>query len=199
MHPTTIDVGRVGNQINRWLSSEVKTTSSDEIRVRTGLFNSTLITSGATSGNIKLKLPPVIGAANQVLTTDGLGVSRWDYATPIGGNFYTSMLQNTSSSFILNDVEFKCDINNGIQFRKVTGTALMTGQIAIIWAASNTFMNYYNTNVSQTYITNSFSGVSQAGTRFSLTLTDETNNKAYWVDITQKSITSNYTVKAQYW
>ena len=199
MHPTTIDVGRVGNQINRWLSSEVKTTSSDEIRVRTGLFNSTLITSGATSGDIILKLPPVIGAANQVLTTDGLGVSRWDYATPIGGNFYTSMLQNTSSSFILNDVEFKCDINNGIQFRKVTGTALMTGQIAIIWAVSNTFMNYYNTNVSQTYITNGFSGVSQAGTRFSLTLTDETNNKAYWVDITQKFITSNYTVKAQYW
>ena len=201
MHPTTIDVGRVGNQINRWLSSEVKTTSSDEIRVRTGLFNSTLITSGATSGDIILKLPPVIGAANQVLTTDGLGVSRWDYATPVTGNFYTSMLQNASSSFIINDVEFQCVTGSGIKFRRITGsgTALMTGQITIFYGAVGIDHLYYNVNVSQTYITNSYGNILAPGTRFLLGLVDETNNKSYSIEVRQKSITSNYTVRAQYW
>jgi hypothetical protein len=79
LYPSTALLA-VGSSVTPWLSADITTVLSTTNLIRNGATNTTLLTTAASSTGVVMKLPPVIGTAGQVLSTDGAGNCSW--ATP---------------------------------------------------------------------------------------------------------------------
>ena len=187
MHPTTTDVGLLGNTTNRWLSSEVKTSNMDNLRVRNGATNGTLITTAAASADIVFKLPSTIGAAFNILQTDGSGNTSWTIATSTGG--FTNLALNFGSTFVLGNFTFKVQ-TNGLSFTPLTGSRSITASWGSVTGGGA--VGAFGAVTSLTVVTNptflnSPYGAGIVAQSFNIIISDETSGNVYLFDMINRS------------
>jgi hypothetical protein len=74
-------ISRSGGTLNPFFSTRRNsfdpTSIVSSVKLTNGSVNSTILTSGAASLGVVMKLPTTIGTAGQFLTTDGAGISSW--------------------------------------------------------------------------------------------------------------------------
>ena len=142
--PTITLVSKIGTTLLPILSSDSTTLASTTINLRNGATNGTSITSAAISANIPLKLPTVVGDANQLLLNTGTGgVCSW-YTLPAPYTSYVKALFPTyATEFTFNDFVFKPDVNIGMLIKRVTGSGIISGNVKV-WYSNSAYVNFYS-------------------------------------------------------
>ena len=188
--PTTASVSAIGTSTLPYLSSEIKTQASTTFNIRNGATNGTVLTSAASSANIAFVLPTNVGTINQFLRNDGSGNLSW---MGISGSTFQVFNVAANGEFIIGDFKFQY-VNGGPLFRikrnvVISGQNLKINGNITTWVNNNSIFIYYyqNTDISTTYMTNTFICQTIAGTPGHLVFVDEYTSLMYELNLVTRT------------